>query len=471
VQAEQVDVIAADGGVARAERVNRAAPLVAARRTQAGPRQPLTWWHATIGNRAVGRLLARERLLARYDTGEHAQFGSDQVVFERGDVKITEAEMVTMGDLYERPEDMYQADVEELRRLVALVRRDKAFYLGTKGVEGVSNREWNEATPVGAHRTKTFIDLANENATHYGPRAGGVHGPDHKSEWERIHRQALDMAHTATTADQATRALAFNGFAAHFLTDAFAAGHLVAKDDVMDRARRSWDEIDTWGWFIKESAFTREAAERVLADPKAGPKLRQYRLRIAAYGEMTSERLSELLYGFSDTHPELFFETFIKMVHDELNHTTVEVDNARGDGPWMLPGDGDLATSPKTLEVGNAAVRASVANLELAHATSGPLDYQKLFARVWAYTPHPTKSGQAHVDDVVARLTDPAHRTETIDAFVKTVIKNIGTVIDELHDPKRNRLATPEELDQRAREAAVYAEKWRQKNHIPIYRH
>jgi len=116
-------------------------------------------------------------------------------------------------------------------------------------------------------------------------------------------------------------------------------------------------------------------------------------------------------------------------------------------------------------------VRASVANLELAHATSGPLDYPKLFARVWAYTPHPTKSGQAHVDDVLARLTDPAHRTETLDAFVKTVVKNIDTVIGELHDPKRNRLATQEELDQRAREEAEYAEKWRQKNHIPIYRH
>ena len=424
-----------------------------------------------MGNRAVGRLVARERSLARYDTGEHAQFGGDQVVFERGDVRITESEMVTMGDLYERPEDMYQADIDELRKLVSLVRRDKAFYLGAKGVEGVSNKEWNDATPLGAHRSKTFIDLANENATHYGPRAAGSDGHDHKAEWERIHRQALDMSHTAKTADEATRALAFNSFAAHFLTDAFAAGHLVAKHDVMDRARRSWEKVPTWGWIFTESAFTREVAERVLADPKAGPKLRHYRLRILGYGAMTAERLSELLYGFSDQHPELFFETFIKMVHDELNHTKVEVDNARGDGPWMLPGDGELASSPKTLEIGNAAVRESVNNLKLAHATAGPLDYQKLFARVWAYTPHPTKSGQAHIDDVIARLTDPAHRAATLDAFVKTVTKNIDTVIDELHDPKRNRLATQEELDQRAREAAEYAGKWRREHHIPIYRH
>jgi hypothetical protein len=35
---------------------------------------------------AVARLVTQQRKLARYDTGEHAQYGRDQVVFERGDV-------------------------------------------------------------------------------------------------------------------------------------------------------------------------------------------------------------------------------------------------------------------------------------------------------------------------------------------------------------------------------------------------
>jgi hypothetical protein len=427
-----------------------------------------------VGNRAIARLVAGEprRVLARYDTGEHAQFGSDQVVFERGDVKITEAEMVTMGDLYERPEDMYQADIDELRRLVALVRRDKAAYLsGRVKEDGVSNAEWDKATPTGPHRKKSFMTLAEENTTHYAPRAAGSDGTDHKAEWERIHRQALDMAHAAKTPEEAQRALAFNAFAGHFLTDAFAAGHLPSKLDVTERAERNWNKQSTWGWIFTESIFTRMVAERVLADKNAGPKLRKYKLRIAAWGDMTEERLSELLWAFSQREPGLFFETFIKIVHDVLNRTGVEVDNARGDGPWVLPGDGRLASSPKTLEVANAAVAASVANLRIAYATKGPLDYPKLFANVWAYVPRPTKAAQAHIDDVLARNLDPVHRSETLDAFVEFLVGHIDAVIGGLHGQPHDRLITPDELDERNRKARAAADKWRRDAHIPIYRH
>jgi hypothetical protein len=417
------------------------------------------------GNRAVARLVTQQRKLARYDTGEHAQYGRDQVVFERGDVRVTQSEMVAMGDLYERMEDMDQADLGELRHLVELVRRDRDYYTGVKGAQGVSNEEWDKATPTGPHRAKSFMDLAHENATHFGPRAAGSDGKDHKAEWERVHRQALDIAHKATSAADAQRAMAYNAFAAHFLTDAFSAGHLVSKADVMERAKKSFDSLETHFWPLTQNVFTGVAADELLAHPKAGPKLKQYKLRLVGWDDMDADRLSTFLYGFANDEPQLFYETFIKLVHDKLNQTGVQVTNARGDGPWTLPGDGRMASSPKTLEVGNAALAASTENLITAHQTKGPLDYKALFARVWAFVPRPTAGGQRHVDDVVNRFTDPAHQADTLYGFVNFVADHIDGVISQLHGDKYNRLKTQAELDEEDRKkAAKRAEevnKWR----------
>jgi hypothetical protein len=403
---------------------------------------------SVIGNRGFQRLTAKPapaRVVARYDTGEHAQFGDDRVVYVRGDVQITESEMIALGgDLYERPEDLNQADLAELRTLVALVRRDRNAYLHVGGAKHVSNAEWQDATKKGAHRTKSFVDLANDNATHYAPREKGSDKRDHKAEWERIHRQALDIAHTATTADDARRALAYNAFAAHFLTDAFAAGHLISKQDVIDFANADWRYDDTWGTLFKESRVTREIAERLLADPRSGPKLRGYKIRIASWGDMSLEKLSELLYGMADDHPELFWEPLVKLIHDSLGNRGVEVTNARGDGPWILPGDGSLEGSPETIRIGNAAVTQSEQNLVVAHATAGPLDYQTLFDRVWAYTPRPTEKGRLVIDRTVGRLGNPLNK-KTPMLFADWVADHIDAIIAGLR--QRDRLATPEEAE------------------------
>src|SRR4051812_15036850 len=113
---------------------------------------------AGVSNRALAR--HAKQMLARYDTGEHALFGTDRVVFERGGVKVTESDMITMGDLYDRVEDMYQADPAELQRLVDLIRQDRRHYRGEKGVASIPNATWEKATPVGAHRKRSFLDLA-----------------------------------------------------------------------------------------------------------------------------------------------------------------------------------------------------------------------------------------------------------------------------------------------------------------------
>jgi hypothetical protein len=431
------------------------------------------------GNRALGRR-AQIRTLARYDTGEHALFGSDRVVFVKDDVQITEAEMITMGDLYERPEDVFQADTSELRGLVTLIRRDRDAYLGLGNAKHVSDDEWEKATPKGPHRKKTYLELAEENITHFGPsptKSGAYaalgQARDHKAEWERIHKQALDVAHAGSTPADLQRALALNAFAAHFLTDAFSSGHLLNKEDMMDYAKRGpggFVRQHRWGWIFTENDFTRKVAEQVLKDPKAGPKLRHYMIRIVRWQGIDAENLSELLYGFAtdDDMEAKFYSPFAKAVHDRLNKAGVEVTNARGDGPWRLRGDDYLlpddpwavsreqyesskVSSRETLRVGRAAVAESVANVMEASKTSGALDYTKLFARVWAYTPSPTATGRREIEAAVDALLD-LRRPEAVDAFVKIMVDHVDLLIEKLTDPAVNRLATPEEVERRRRE-------------------
>jgi hypothetical protein len=411
---------------------------------------PAAWpYRPGMSNRALARVAGRSQLvLARYDTGEHARFGTDRVVFERGGVQVTESDMLTMGDLYERVEDMYQADPAELRKLVDLIRRDKAYHSGAKGVKSVSNREWGEATPKGPHRKKDYWDLAKENATHYAPRPGGGDGKDHKAEWERVHRQALDIAHNAKTPADKRRAEAYNAFAGHFLTDAFSAGHLIPKQDVMDAARRNWDKQETFFDVFKETAFTRLVARRLLADPRSGPKLKAYRIRIVDWGEMSDVKLSELLYqiGHKTEYRQDFFNSFVKVLHDIWNKRGIWVDNARGDGPWILYGDQYLYKSPKTLSVGQAAFEQSWLNLMAAEAP-GPVDYKAAFKDVWDYVPVPTQSARKEVDDLVAKVTDP-DTAESVYFFTEMLADHIDDMIDKLRDA--NRLATPEEVRKEA---------------------
>jgi hypothetical protein len=184
----------------------------------------------------------------------------------------------------------------------------------------------------------TYMDLNKENQAHFAPPKDGASpdGKDHKSAFEKFHRQALDEAHKvapqmsvdpssgATPADGApaagapgagassqpppnasgppstttqgpgatpspgsttaapaksastvpANAIATNMFAAHFLTDAFAAGHLINKKEVVDQAKVAWDKMNnTGGFLLRENTFTQEVSRRVLADAAVTAKM------------------------------------------------------------------------------------------------------------------------------------------------------------------------------------------------------
>lgn len=369
----------------------------------------LLGWQHSLGNAAVARAVrASLPVLARYEAGEHALLGGPGKTLKVGGVEVTEAELSAMGDFYADPDKMSAdaaAHKAQFEKLLADIRDDRERRAAGKA--GVEEKVWISDT---AHRPKgeTYADLAAANFAHFAPGKAG--GPDHKKTWEELHRRALDIGHAAASTDKQVpdEARVINAFAAHFLTDAFSAGHLANKRELMNAAQAKFDALPTTGTFIKENSFSKAVAKGMLADPKISAELAKWELRIASWGEFTEERTSELIYGMRGDKPEMFLSLFARTVHDDLDYAIrggadkgLEVTNDNGD-VWTLAGDETLRLSPTTQQIADKAVQIARDNLATAASTPGPLDYDALFKNVWRFTPRPTTPDQ-HAKAVAAK--------------------------------------------------------------------
>jgi hypothetical protein len=423
------------------------------------PAHSLLALQRSAGNAAVARVLQR------FGTGEHGQMGGARTVTLHGE-QVTESELLAMGDLYASAADM-EADAKGFPGILALVRRDVNFRKGVPGVTKVKDNEWEAATahmPAGKH----YSELAQDNDTHFAPYAvdpdatSAPDSGDHRSEWLKYHIAALEK-----TAEHVRgggkgvppEAITLNGFGGHFLTDAFSAGHIMAKQQIKDYAMKKADELgadETWLDIIPESSFSVGVAERILAHPVAGKKLRQYKVRIIEWGDMEVTKLSEVIYRIQEKEPGTFFGAFAVIVHDKLNDSIekgspfgpLEVMNDRGT-KWNLPGDGNLGLSPQTLTIARAAVEQAYQNLaDVAMDPAKAARTGDMYRKVWEYVPWPTANGYRMIDQVLAAYADPA-KPEAQDEVAKFIIAEIDIVIAKLI--ARDRLATPEEVDRRFR--------------------
>jgi LysM repeat protein len=458
------------------------------------------------GNRAVGRAL-RPRVLARYEAGEHSQFGktvddlralvAEQwltykvkrgetlqgiaskfgltahqieeanpthlrrwrradggvgtvVGFEAGDtvrippvlnpavenaLKSTELTFVVgkttmsygvgiaMGDLFKDPDQMAGTSKAKLDKLSELVKSEVGGGL-------VSTEQWQAATD------QRYLDLARTNESHFAPSdpalvtPSGVASTNHKAEWERYHEAALK----ASQAGNLDRALALNSFADHFLTDAFAAGHLINKRDVMEKFKQtlpanSKGEFagDALKFFdaVAKKSFVGDVAKQFSEHETVEWKGGVFRPNIDS-----PSRFSKLLQGIHVNEPDLVSNAIARAVHTTLNREPggVPVKNARGQS-WNLSGDETL--NDDTRKIVRRAVAQSQLNVLSVCNTSAPLDLKAAYTRVWAYTPRPTAEGAALIKKRVGAGTDPTESSLT-DAVATLIKENCKEILKQL---------------------------------------
>jgi hypothetical protein len=397
----------------------------------------------TAGNRAVGRVLAR------YEAGEHSQFGTAGKNVTINGFTFDQRYLVSMGDYYKDSDKLMSAKKDELKELVGLIDRDETARTG-KGGTKVKEEEWTAWSTKWRSGDDVYMELNKSNEHHFAPR--------NKNFWEDYHRKALKEAQSSGNGSGSVseKARLLNGFGLHFLTDAFAAGHMIDKIALKDSAKKSL-KVGT-----NRADLALAVARGILATQKCVDALKGMDIKDGAivgdWGPPTEPRLASLLASVMRWKDDEFGSVFARVAHDDLNSAIgrglgVWVENKAGDR-WQLSGDETLDKSPKTLEVVRKAVKASEDNLAQAALLKNPglwhpltpaisdAQFQSFFDNVWQYVPTPTTSsaagegkvtGSAQVAEAVSKASNAAD-ADTIKAIVQLSIDQFDTALTQLRE-------------------------------------
>jgi LysM repeat protein len=338
------------------------------------------------------------------------------------------------GDLYGRPDQIDNDSKSNIENIGKLIDKEET---GSKKAtkEWVDNADWDKATGG------RFVDQALKNESHFSPSnpafAPATHAgsPNNKTVWETNHGQALD---TSKGGDK-DKAFELNGFADHFLTDAFSAGHLINKLDTMEKFK-SGVTIQGTAPMTKDSKLTSQSEaffDQISAAAFPGDVAKLYSnyetvdTILGWHPNIDSvSAFSKLLQGIYKSEPDLIANSVAKAVHDDLNTKTggIEVENNKGD-TWPLSGDRTL--NQKTLEVGRKAVAQSQYNVLSVFNAKDKIDKPALFKAVWDYVPRPTKAGASVVKTSVDSGTD-IKSTTLVGSIVKMIKDNYKLILDAL---------------------------------------
>jgi len=389
---------------------------------------------------------------------EHVLAGGDLYVDQLrvgrdGSVLLSYGQVVSMLDLYATVDDLRMADPAELRHLKALIARSTAYYRDGKvnKADDVSNKEWDDATG------KRYLKLAEDNYDHFSPpsvlaMSFRTTKPDNRAQYIQYHTraahemrgdwvpQALRIAEPAAT--QPTVAITTNAFGDHFLTDAFAAGHLVNKEVVLDLFKHNFftgahlnDAAKAFFQQVAEKSFHGEVADQMSKLETANYPVCVWGFCLPWHPNINSaDRFAKVLQQAAEAEPVKIGNLAVKAVHDHLNEVGVPVGNDAGDPEWTLYGDGHMDAT--TLGIMRRAVQQSVDNLSDAAILAPTLDMQPLIDRVFAYLPKVTPSGLAQVNQAIATYTDPTSQS-LIDTAAKLIEKQLSSLVTALLDSKK----------------------------------
>ena len=390
----------------------------------------LRTWKATSGAGTVQGFNAGETILIppAVNAAVKGALQTKELRFAINGATVDYGQGIAMGDLFKDPRDMLAATDATLTELQKLIEKDKA---GPAGV--VTAKEWDDAT--GPATGGKYSELALKNEAHFAPSSpalapvSGKSSDDHKSSWEKYHALAI----SESQAGNKDKALALNAFADHFLTDAFAAGHLFNKRDVMELFNSKLP-VNAKKEFTTDSKafFDRVAAHAFTGSVKT--EFSQYETVATTYWMHwrinSVSRFSELLQQIHSKEPDVLSGAVTKAVHDTLNQepSGVSVENNMGD-KWNLSGDKSL--NADSLKIGRKAVAQSELNVLSAFKATGHVDLSAAYKSVWDYVPHPTPVGEATVKKETASGTDPKS-APLIDAVAGMIRDNYRLILNEL---------------------------------------
>jgi hypothetical protein len=331
------------------------------------------------GERAEVRFAAPRGMRQGYEAFEHriigrAAGGGRKLVLDSG-LAIGFEEVVWLaGDLYGSFAALKKAPREEVERLLGISARQEGYARRRGGRPSKKEQSeidealqaataWRERTHYEGHQAQgtegaarggeemSFETLARDNYEHFA-RAN-------LARWEGEHTKAMEAAERALTepanrSQHLNEALLHEAVGAHFLSDAFAAGHLV--DGALGRQ---------WAEDLIAAEYSQILKAIVLAARADGGYIDEAaRQNGWAPGADSSYAVAfALSVGIAHGGKGVLASLLLKVVHDHFNAEGVLVRNQVGD-EWRTPGDSHLHLAARARELAIEAVRAGREEVE-----------------------------------------------------------------------------------------------------------
>lgn len=329
------------------------------------------------------------------------------------DKGLTYGEIVALsGDHYETFDDLDNADLLGLTRLVPLVRRKTSDY------------EFMAANP-------NYMHLAYTNAAHFSDRSNPI---NNLTRYRAMHKSALEDSNPvmAQMKDAAS---------AHFLTDAFSSGHMRVKRAALDKAGQPTSTLGTIA----------------MAALGAVPGL-YFGLRAALYTHDPSTITQNVEAEIKDS-PHILGGWKSKQQHDFDNEHGVKVKNKRGD-QWVAYGDDHLnfegsdlpdvkANKEFNKQIAIEAVRVSKREVDsMFTATGKHKDRQPTSYAAEMLIPMPItdstvqqkpeyKSWQQSAEDVLKKALDPMRSCKDVYAVINDPSKLASLTLEQKREYMR----------------------------------
>jgi len=235
----------------------------------------------------------------------------------RADLALTPGQIISlMGDFYATWQALKAAPKSEIDQILAVMDKERL------GTAKNADAEYETITK------RRYTRLAGKNAPHFAPK--------NKEAWKALHVQAIEMAKLSkqekvpSNNDMYQEALGMDAAGGHFLTDAFASGHLMDSTKV---------QVEIQNYLLTNPIRTEN------------PEMQTVVVGVQTAG--------------------LAIPLTLKNIHDRMNAEGFEVTNAQG-MKWRTYGDNHLKNAVETRRVAAYAVFISRQQINQARNGESP---------------------------------------------------------------------------------------------------
>jgi len=233
-----------------------------------------------------------------------------------------------------------------------------------------------------------------------------------------------------------------NAFGDHFLTDAFAAGHVINKEEMIAYFKANFfngsslkPEAKRFFEKLAKAAFRGQVAKKLSALETADPPRAVCRWGwcLNWHPDINSVgRFEDMLTQAAEQQPDAVANFAVKALHDKLNKDGIEVVNDAGDGPWKITGDGYM--NDKSRAIIRKAVQQSVDNINdpsIQGMQASNLNFDLYFALVWKYVPRLTDASKRRVVDLANNYLVPTS-DDLVKAAAEIITHDVDSLIEKL---------------------------------------